>query len=125
MRSRLVRFECLATCWSAATPDAPVAQADYSLYIVRCNGGTLYTGIATDVQKRLEEHRSGRRGAKYLRGRGPFELVFAEVAGDRARASRLEYHVKKLPRSEKLALIDGRRDLADLLGSQVLEDDGA
>ena len=102
-----------------------MGRADYSLYIVRCNGGTLYTGIATDVGKRVEEHRSGRRGAKYLRGRGPIELVFAEVAGDRARASQLEYRVKKLRRSEKLALIDGRRDLADLLESQVLEDDGA
>ena len=98
-----------------------MAQADYSLYIVRCRGGTLYTGIATDVPKRLEEHRSGRRGAKYLRGRGPLELVFAEVAGDRARASRLEHRVKKLPRNEKLALIDGRRDLADLLANQVLD----
>ena len=97
-----------------------MAQAEYSLYIVRCNSGTLYTGIATDVTKRLEEHRSGRRGAKYLRGRGPIELVFTEVAGDRARASQLEYRVKKLPRSQKLALIDGRRDLADLLTNQVL-----
>ncbi len=95
-------------------------RAEYSLYIVRCNSGTLYTGIATDVAKRLEEHRSGRRGAKYLRGRGPIELVFAEVAGDRARASQLEYRVKKLPRSEKLALIDGRRDLAALLKNQVV-----
>ena len=97
-----------------------MAQAEYSLYIVRCNSGTLYTGIATDVTKRLEEHRSGRRGAKYLRGRGPIELVFTQVAGDRARASQLEYRVKKLPRSQKLALIDGRRDLADLLTNQVL-----
>ena len=99
-----------------------MARADYYLYIVRCNGGTLYTGIATDVRKRLEEHRSGRRGAKYLRGRGPIQLVFAEVAGDRARASQLEYRVKKLPRSEKLALIDGRRDLAELLKDQVVGD---
>ncbi len=98
-----------------------MAQAEYSLYIVRCNGGTLYTGIATDVSRRMDEHRSGRRGARYLRGRGPIELVFAEVAGDRARASQLEYRVKKLPRSEKLALIEGRRDLAGLLANQVLD----
>ncbi len=97
-----------------------MTPAEYSLYIVRCNGGTLYTGIATDVAKRLEEHRSGRRGAKYLRGRGPIELVFSQVAGDRARASQLEYRVKKLPRNEKLALIEGQRDLADLLTDQVV-----
>ncbi len=100
-----------------------MAQSEYSLYIVRCNGGTLYTGIATDVSKRLEEHRSGRRGAKYLRGRGPIELVFAEAAGDRARASQLEYRVKKLPRTEKLALIRGQRDLAGLLPDQVVDGD--
>ena len=102
-----------------------MASAEYSLYIVRCSGGTLYTGIATDVDKRLEEHRSGRRGAKYLRGRGPIELVFCEVAGDRAHASQLEYRVKKLPRSEKLALVKGRRSLASLLADQVLEEDCA
>ena len=99
-----------------------MAPAQDSLYIVRCSGGTLYTGIATDVDKRLEEHRNGRRGAKYLRGKGPIELVFCEVAGDRARASQLEYRVKKLPRGEKLALIDGQRRLADLFGDQVLEE---
>ena len=98
-----------------------MAQAEYSLYIVRCNGGTLYTGIATDVSRRLEEHRSGRRGARYLRGRGPIELVFSEIAGDRARASQLEYRVKKLPRAEKLALIGGQLDLADLLTDQVVD----
>ncbi len=97
-----------------------MSRVEYSVYIVRCSGGTLYTGIATDVAKRLEEHRNGPRGAKYLRGRGPFELVFSEVAGDRARASQLEYRVKKLPRIEKLALIEGRRELDDLLENQVL-----
>ncbi len=102
-----------------------MAAVDYSLYIVRCSDGTLYTGIATDVSKRLEEHRNGRRGAKYLRGRGPFELVFSEVAGDRARASQLEYRVKQLPRTEKLELVEGRRALSSLLADQVLESDCA
>ena len=99
-----------------------MADNDYSLYIVRCAGGTLYTGIAADVAKRFAEHQGGKRGAKYLRGRGPLELVFAESAGDRARASRLEYRVKKLSRTEKLALIEGRVVLADLEDDQVLEE---
>ena len=46
----------------------------WKLYILRCGDGTLYTGITTDVEKRLEAHRTG-KGAKYTRGRGPLELV--------------------------------------------------
>ena len=99
-----------------------MADTQFSVYVVRCSGDTLYTGIATDVAKRFEEHRSGKRGAKYLRGRGPLELVFSEEVGDRARASRLEYRVKKLTRADKLALIEGRIALDDLEGDQVLEE---
>ena len=97
----------------------------FNLYIVRCADGTLYTGIATDVEKRIAEHADGPRGARFLRGKGPLELVFSAAAGDRATASRLEYRVKRLPRSEKLALIAGRRDLRDLLDDQVLEGGGS
>jgi putative endonuclease len=56
-----------------------------------------------------------------LRGKGPLEIVFAEVVGDRARASRLEHRVKQLSRKQKLELIDGRRQLAALADDQVLE----
>ncbi len=100
-------------------------QPEFSLYIVRCKSGTLYTGITTDVARRIEEHRNGQRGARYLRGRGPLELVFSEVVGDRARASQLEHRVKRLPRREKLALVTGRRRLGSLLDDQVLEEDCA
>jgi putative endonuclease len=85
---------------------------DYSLYILRCADGSLYTGIALDVARRLEEHRNGTRGAKYLRGRTPLELVFEQPAGDRAAAQRLEHRVKRLSRTEKEALIGG--DLSPL-----------
>lgn len=95
---------------------------EFRLYIVRCADGALYTGIATDVERRLAEHEDGPRGAKFLRGRGPFELVFDEVAGDRARASRLEYRVKQLSRDQKLELIARRLSLFDLVDDQVLED---
>lgn len=94
----------------------------FSLYLVRCADGTLYTGIATDVTKRLAEHDSGPRGAKYLRGKGPLEVVFSEAAGDRAAASRLEYRVKQLSRVQKLELIEGRLHLADLEQDQVLDE---
>lgn len=80
----------------------------YQLYILRCNDGSLYTGIATDVRRRLAEHETALRGAKYLRGRLPAELVFQCDAGDRSSAQRLEHRVKRMPRSMKEALIDGR-----------------
>ncbi len=84
---------------------------EYTLYILRCSDGTLYTGIACDVPSRLDEHRSGIRGAKYLRGRSPFVLVFQHAAGDRSAAQRIEYYVKKLAKKDKLDLIAGRREL--------------
>ncbi len=91
-----------------------MSGALFSLYIVRCADDTLYTGIAADVTKRMSEHESGARGAKYLRGRGPLRLEFAEVVGNRALASSLEYRVKRLSRPRKEALIDGRESLGDL-----------
>lgn len=71
----------------------------------------MYTGIACDVPSRLDEHRSGKRGAKYLRGRSPFDLVFECVVGNRSLAQRVEHRVKQLGRSEKLKLIEGRLPL--------------
>lgn len=74
------------------------------LYILRCKDNTLYTGITTDVEKRLEAHRAG-KGAKYTRGRGPLELVYTEECGDHSAALRREIEVKALSREEKLRLI--------------------
>ena len=83
---------------------------DWHLYMVRCRDGSLYTGIASDVERRLAEHRAG-RGAKYLRGRGPIELVFRRRVGDRCRALQMERRVKRLPKSAKEALVrDGGGD---------------
>ena len=79
----------------------------YSIYILRCADGSLYTGIALDVRRRLEEHRSGTRGAKYLRGRLPVELVFELPVGDRSDALRLEHRVKRMSKGDKEALIVG------------------
>lgn len=92
-------------------------SADFSLYIVRCADGALYTGIATDVEKRIAEHAAGVRGAKFLRGRGPLEIVFTETVGDRASALRLEYRVKRLTRAQKLEIVRGDRLLAELAGA--------
>ncbi|MBR3973559.1 MAG: GIY-YIG nuclease family protein [Oscillospiraceae bacterium] len=77
----------------------------WKLYILRCGDGSLYTGITTDVEKRLETHRSG-KGAKYTRGRGPLELVYREECGTHSDALKRELEIKALPREEKLKLIE-------------------
>lgn len=80
------------------------AGCQWYLYLIQTASGTLYTGITTDVTRRLAEHCSG-RGAKALRGRGPLTLVFQSPAGDRSNALRLEYRVKQLSRVKKLAIV--------------------
>lgn len=82
----------------------------WQLYLVRCADGSLYTGIATDAQRRFEQHQAG-RGAKYLRGRGPLRLVYQCEAGDRGTALRLEMRVKRLSKADKERLVRGHRAL--------------
>lgn len=74
------------------------------LYILRCGDDSLYTGITTDVDRRLAAHRSG-KGAKYTRGRGPLSLVYRETYGSHGQALRRELEIKALSREEKLQLI--------------------
>ena len=93
-------------------------ETEYSVYIVRCADDTYYTGIAADVPRRIVEHETSPRGAKYLNGRGPLCLVFSAAVGDRSAASRVEYRVKRLCRRDKEALINGSSTLQDLLSDQ-------
>ena len=79
-------------------------ETKWYLYILRCGDGTLYTGIATDVERRLEEHRTG-KGAKYTRGRTPLEVVYTEQCRDHSHALKREYAVKGLSRKAKLEMI--------------------
>ncbi|MFP5505368.1 MAG: GIY-YIG nuclease family protein [Gammaproteobacteria bacterium] len=74
------------------------------VYMIRCTDGSLYTGITTDMQRRLAQHAS-RRGAKYFRGRAPGEVVYLEDGHTRSSASRREAQIKKLPAAAKRALI--------------------
>ena len=76
----------------------------WSIYLLRCGDGSFYTGIATDVSRRIGEHEKGKRGAKCLRGRSPFELVYQRSVGDRSVATRIEYRIKQLPKIEKANL---------------------
>ena len=78
----------------------------WHLYLVRCNDGSLYTGISTDVQRRFNAHQQN-RGARRLRGRGPLELVYSHAIGDRAQALQIEHRVKKLTKAEKESLVRG------------------
>ena len=73
-------------------------------YLVRCADGTLYGGYTTDLQKRLAAHNSG-KGAKYTRSRLPVELVWWEEYPTKEAAMSREWHIKRLTREQKLALI--------------------
>lgn len=73
----------------------------WSVYMLRCGDGSLYTGIATDVRRRLKEHEQGKRGARYLRGRGPLELIYERGVGDRSVAAKIEHRIKQLPKPAK------------------------
>jgi len=76
------------------------------VYMLRCGDGSLYTGIATDVDRRFTEHESqGPKAAKYLRGRLPLEIVFRKEIGTRSEASKEELRIKRLGVKGKLALV--------------------
>ena len=78
----------------------------YFVYMVKCADNTFYTGIATELERRIEEHNSSEKGAKYTRTRRPVELVYSEEHPDRSAASKREYeNKKKMSRVEKLKLI--------------------
>jgi len=79
----------------------------YFVYIVRCTDNTLYTGIATDLKRRVKEHNTSEKGAKYTRARRPVSLVYHEEYKTRSDASKREYYIKKkMSRTEKLKLIE-------------------
>ncbi len=79
---------------------------DWYIYFVRTRYGSLYTGIATDVARRLIEHgQENGRGAKYLRSKGPLELAYESKIGDRALALRAERCVKKLSKAKKESIV--------------------
>jgi len=78
----------------------------YFVYILKCADETLYTGIATELERRIEEHNGSDKGAKYTRVRRPVRLVYSEEYPDRSAASKREYEIKKkMSRAEKLELI--------------------
>ena len=80
-------------------------HAAWFVYMLRCADGTLYTGITTDVDRRVAEHNGDSGlGARYTRSRRPVTLAYVEPARDRAEAARREAAIKQLDRARKLAL---------------------
>ncbi len=94
----------------------PVPLTQWHLYIVRTRDGALYTGVTTDLARRMSEHgRSAGRGARSLRGRAPLELAYTRRIGERGMALRVEARIKRLTRAAKQALIAASPDRRGLL----------
>ena len=89
---------------------------NWQVYIILCTDNSLYTGITTDIERRLAQHGSA-RGAKYFRGRRPRRVVYLEGGHTRSTASKREAAIKKLPRADKDRLIDSTENEARLLSS--------
>lgn len=98
-------------------------MSEWHVYMVRATDGSLYTGIATDVLRRFDEHRDGGpRSARYLRGRGPLELTYHRRVGARALALRVEGRLKRLSKQRKESLVRSapqRQELLALLGLEA------
>jgi putative endonuclease len=84
------------------------AKDCWYMYIVLCGDQTLYTGIAKNLEKRLEEHNGSSNGAKYTRARRPVRLVYTEEFSSRSEAAKREYLLKRMDRAAKLKLIQER-----------------
>lgn len=80
-------------------------MSSYYIYILRCCDDTLYTGITTDIKRRVDEHNDSDKGAKYTKLRRPVKLVYSEESLNRSTASKREYEIKKMSRLKKLELI--------------------
>ena len=88
---------------------------NWTVYMLECADGTLYTGITDDLERRLRAHSTG-RGAKYTRGRGPLKLRYLESVPDKSTALKREHALKQLRRSEKMAIIQEKeREIKSLL----------
>lgn len=83
----------------------PASLIHWWVYIIRCDDGSLYTGVSTDPERRFAEHLGLSRGARYFNGRKPVAIVYTESGHTRSSAGRREAEIKKLPRTAKLALI--------------------
>lgn len=80
----------------------------YYLYLLKCSDDTLYAGITTDLARRVAEHNSSGKGAKYTRGRRPVVLVYSKEYENRSEATKAEREIRKLSKEEKWGLIGAK-----------------
>lgn len=81
-------------------------KQDWFVYILQCSDKTLYTGVTTNIERRIEEHNTGSKGAKYTAARRPVKLVYSEQLDSRSEAQQREHQIKSLTRQQKKQLID-------------------
>lgn len=95
-------------------------EYEHVVYMLKCKDNTLYTGYTNNLTRRLQMHTEG-KGAKYTRGRGPFEVVFKEAYSTKKKAMQREYQLKQLSRKNKQQLIiDQKKGVTDDEGSKEL-----
>lgn len=99
---------------------AQQGKQSWYVYMIRANDNSLYTGITTDLARRLAEHKGeaagAYKGAKALRSKRRLEMVFSHKVENRSKASRLESRIKRLSKTKKEALVLGRLNLENLEG---------
>ena len=78
----------------------------WHIYILQCRDKTFYTGITTNLKRRVKEHNTSNLGAKYTKGRRPVKLVYSSRKKNKSSALKEEYRIKKLSRSEKIGIIE-------------------
>jgi putative endonuclease len=77
----------------------------YYVYLLECSDSSYYCGITTDIQRRIVEHNTSKKGAKYTRSRRPVKLIWSKIVQNRSEATKLEIQIKKLSKKEKIALV--------------------
>lgn len=87
----------------------------WTVYIIECSDGRLYTGITVDMERRFKEHRESAKGAKFFNSTNAERIVYQEIKKDRSQASIREAQIKKLSRKEKDALIQRGAPIRSLL----------
>jgi putative endonuclease len=109
-------FNDYKICAQLDTKMRGLSMPTWYLYLIRTRNGSLYTGIATDVARRLAEHQGeGRKCARYLRGRGPLQLVFKRKIGSRSLALKAESFIKRLPKHQKEEIVRSNPGTKELI----------
>ena len=98
-------------------------EASWWVYMIRADDHSLYTGVTTDVKRRLAEHKAETsgpyRGAKALKGKRNLKLVYSFAAADQSQALKLEYAIKQLPKARKETLVAGQLPISELLAGDA------